>query len=144
MVRSPLYHVHLPPDTSHPSVGPQHILPTSPILPVAAIVISGYTAATVAYTLDEAITSNSPTTSGGDVVTWAIGSTLPAGLSFSTLTGVISGTPTDITGEATYTVTATNTAGAVTFDLSITVNDGAFAREFVTTQLQFVLFFTHS
>ena len=42
-----------------------------------------------------------------------------------TSTGAISGTPTDITASATYTVTATNTGGSDTATLTIEVNDVA-------------------
>ena len=87
-------------------------------------VISAYTAETVVYSKGSAISSNSPTTSGGDVVTWAISPSLPGGLSMDTSTGVITGTPNAITSQATYTVTGTNTGGSDTIDLVITVNDG--------------------
>src|SRR5690606_30630049 len=47
------------------------------------------------------------------------------GLSFDSATGVISGTPTEVSSTETYTVTATNTGGSVSFDVEITVNDAA-------------------
>ena len=46
-------------------------------------------------------------------------------VSLDTSTGAISGTPTDITASATYTVTATNTGGSDTATLTIEVNDVA-------------------
>src|SRR5205814_433343 len=48
---------------------------------------------------------------------------LPAGLSINTTTGIISGTPTAVSANATYTVTATNTGGSTSFGVAITVND---------------------
>jgi hypothetical protein len=48
---------------------------------------------------------------------------LPLGLNFNTATGEISGTPTVVSGNATYTVTATNSGGSTSFDVVITVND---------------------
>lgn len=48
---------------------------------------------------------------GGDVVSYQIVPALPAGLSFNTTTGQISGIPTLVTGTSTYTVTATNSGG---------------------------------
>ena len=48
---------------------------------------------------------------------------LPAGLRFDTSTGEISGTPTAVTTSATYTVTASNTGGSTTADITIEVND---------------------
>ena len=50
---------------------------------------------------------------------------LPAGLSLDTSTGAISGTPTAVTSSATYTITATNTGGSTTADVTIVVNDVA-------------------
>ena len=38
-------------------------------------------------------------------------------------TGVISGVPTDITSLGTYTITASNTGGSDSVDISIVVND---------------------
>ena len=58
---------------------------------------------------------------------------LPAGLSLSTSTGIISGTPTAVTATASYTVTASNSAGSTTATLSITVNDAAPAGLAYTT-----------
>jgi uncharacterized repeat protein (TIGR01451 family) len=48
---------------------------------------------------------------------------LPSGLSLNTTTGVISGTPTVVSANATYTVTATNSGGFTTFGIQIQVND---------------------
>jgi uncharacterized repeat protein (TIGR01451 family) len=77
------------------------------------------------YTLGTAIASNTPTSSGGAVVSYAVSPALPAGLGLSTTTGIISGTPTAVTALATYTVTATNTGGSTTVGVTITVNDVA-------------------
>ena len=82
-----------------------------------------YSGTPFTLTKDSAMTSATPTSSGGTVVSWAVSPTLPAGLSFDTSTGVISGTPTAITSTATYTITATNTGGSATTTVDITVND---------------------
>jgi len=74
-------------------------------------------------TKDTAMTTSTPTTSGGNVTGWSITPVLPAGLSFDTSTGAISGTPTAITSSAGYTVTATNTGGSATTTVTIVVND---------------------
>jgi uncharacterized repeat protein (TIGR01451 family) len=71
------------------------------------------------------ITSDNPSISGGPVTSWSMSPGLPPGLSFSTSSGVVSGTPTAITAQANYTVTATNSGGFTTRALSITVNDVA-------------------
>lgn len=65
-----------------------------------------------------------PASSGGTVVTWSIGSALPAGLSFSTTDGSISGTPTAIATSATYVVTAQNSGGQAAVSLTLTVESG--------------------
>ena len=57
---------------------------------------------------------------------------LPNGLNLASSTGVISGTPT-ATGSETFTVTATNSAGSATKELSITI-DGI-APEITTTTI---------
>jgi sugar lactone lactonase YvrE len=63
---------------------------------------------------------------GGDVVKsaasgYTISATLPAGLSFSKYSGVISGTPTVSSPLTSYTVTATNGNGSSNFVLNIAV-----------------------
>jgi hypothetical protein len=77
------------------------------------------------YTKDIAITNNTPTSSGGAVVSYAVSPALPAGLTLDASTGVISGTPTAETAPASYTVTATNSGGSTTASVSITVHDAA-------------------
>jgi hypothetical protein len=60
----------------------------------------------------------------GTPITYALsGGTLPAGLTFNTSTGVISGTPTAIKTATTYTVTATTSLGesaSATITLTVT------------------------
>src|SRR5207302_11208285 len=75
------------------------------------------------YTNGTAITANSPMSAGGAVVSYSVSPALPAGLSLSTSTGVITGTPTTLAPTAGYTVTATNTGGSTTATVTITVND---------------------
>ena len=67
-----------------------------------------YTTATADYTVGTAITPNSPTSTGGAVTSYSVSPALPAGLSLSTSTGIITGTPTAVTATASYTVTASN------------------------------------
>jgi len=66
------------------------------------------------------IAPNSPTSTGGAVTSYSVSPALPAGLSLSTTTGIISGTPATATATASYTVTASNAAGSTTATLTIT------------------------
>ena len=82
-----------------------------------------YTAGTATYTMGTAIIANNPTSNGGAVTGYSVSPALPAGLSLSTSTGVVSGTPTALMAKARYTVTASNAAGSSAATLAITVND---------------------
>jgi uncharacterized protein (TIGR03118 family) len=68
-----------------------------------------------------AMTALNPTVTG-TVSSYAVAPALPAGISISGTTGVISGTPTTVTAVATYTITATNASGNTTFPLSLKVD----------------------
>jgi hypothetical protein len=66
-------------------------------------------------------------TTGGAVTSYAIsGGTLPAGLTFSTSTGLITGTPTETKTATTYTITGTNSVGSAsaTYRLRVTGDIG--------------------
>jgi hypothetical protein len=82
-----------------------------------------YSSNPATYTVGVAIAPNNPSSSGGAVASYAVSPALPAGLSLSTTTGVITGTPTAATsGAVSCVVTATNASGSTTANLSITVN----------------------
>ncbi|CCD97795.1 putative Ig domain-containing protein [Bradyrhizobium sp. STM 3809] len=75
-------------------------------------------------TINVAATSFTPVTGGGGTspLTYGIAPTLPAGLSFNTSTGAITGTPTATSGATTYTVTVTDansTSASNTFSLAV-------------------------
>lgn len=77
------------------------------------------------YQKGTAMTALTPTSTGGPVTTYSISpTTLPAGMSFNTSTGVISGTPTAVFAPANFVVTATNSGGSVTKTLPISVQTG--------------------
>ena len=78
-----------------------------------------------AYTVGTAIAANNPTSGGGAPTSYTVAPALPTGLSLNAGTGVITGTPTVATAQATYVVTATNAAGSTTANLVITVNAAA-------------------
>jgi PKD repeat protein len=73
------------------------------------------------YVTGTAIAANSPTSSGGAVASYAVAPELPAGLTLSPTTGIITGTPTMAQAAANYTVSATNAAGSAKVTLSIAV-----------------------
>jgi fibronectin-binding autotransporter adhesin len=72
------------------------------------------------------ITPLSPTVTG-TITNYSVSPALPAGLSISSSTGIISGTPTVSTVITTYTVTASNSAGSTTFDVVIGVGSYRYA-----------------
>ena len=79
-----------------------------------------YTPSSLSGTVDTEISSLSPSVTG-TVTSYAVSPTLPVGLSISTSTGVISGTPTAVSASASYTVTATNGTGSTTATVTIEV-----------------------
>lgn len=78
------------------------------------------------FTVGTTITALTPIftpNGGGDIVTFSIAPTLPAGLIFNTSTGKISGVPSAASTSTSYVVTGTNSGGSETATLSITIND---------------------
>jgi hypothetical protein len=74
----------------------------------------------VVYTANVSNVFLSPNVSG-IVDSYSLNGTLPAGLSFNSSTGVISGTPTAAKATTVYTVTATNTVGSTSTNFTMTV-----------------------
>ena len=79
-------------------------------------------ATTVNAELDIAITNITVINNGGTPTSYAISDTLSAGLSFSTTTGTISGTPSATATAMIYTVTATNITGTDSATVEISVS----------------------
>jgi hypothetical protein len=75
-----------------------------------------------AFTVGQSIAALTPTVTG-TVTGYAVSPALPAGLSLDSSTGVISGMPTAPAPQASYTVTASNSAGSTTAKVAILVND---------------------
>lgn len=67
------------------------------------------------------IVDDVPVYTGGEVTRFSISPALPAGLSFNTQTGEITGTPTVELAQTTFFITASNSAGSVTTQITITV-----------------------
>lgn len=73
----------------------------------------------------EALSSYTISNTGGTISSYSISpSTLPSGLSFSSSTGLISGTPTANLASTTYTITATNSGGTSTATFTLFVAYG--------------------
>ncbi|HEV7631990.1 MAG TPA: TIGR03118 family protein [Steroidobacteraceae bacterium] len=89
--------------------------PPAVVAPSALTYTSPFTA-----TIGVAITALTPTVTG-TAPTYTISPALPAGLAINATTGAITGTGTVLADTATYTVTATNSAGSTTFPLSLKV-----------------------
>ncbi|MCG6204084.1 putative Ig domain-containing protein [Rhodopseudomonas sp. HC1] len=103
----------------------------------AATLVTTQAVATTTLTVNSAATPFIPVTASGGLGTLGYvlsGGTLPSGLTFSTSTGQISGTPTTLLAATTFTVTVTDqttpTAQTSSKTFSLTVN----AATLVTTQ----------
>ncbi len=75
-----------------------------------------------AFVVGKVISPLSPSVTG-TVTTYSVSPELPAGLSLSASTGVISGTPTAVTSAASYTVEASNAGGSASATITIMVNN---------------------
>jgi hypothetical protein len=82
-------------------------------------------------TVNIAATGFTVTSKGGAIVSFAINAT-PAGMSFSTSTGALTGTPTSVASATTYTITATNTSGTATATFTLTVTHGVASKVAIT------------
>jgi outer membrane protein OmpA-like peptidoglycan-associated protein len=72
-------------------------------------------------TVNTAISGYTITSTGGTIVSYAISPAAPAGLTFNTTTGLLSGTPTSVAAATVYTITATNTSGTAQRTFTLTV-----------------------
>ena len=78
-------------------------------------------ATTETVNLNAVMNGYTVTSTGGTVASYSLTGTLPAGVSFSTTTGRITGTPTVAQTATTYTITATNISGSGTATFTLTV-----------------------
>jgi Putative Ig domain len=98
----------------------------APTLAAPAFTLSSSSQSVIVNT---AITTVINSSTGGAIASYAISPAAPAGLTFSTSTGQLSGTPTSTQSATNYTITATNAAGSATqtFTLTVTVGTPAFS-----------------
>src|SRR5688572_11964602 len=82
-----------------------------------------YPQSTYVFTTGVAIATVVPTVTGGAPTEWTSVPALPAGLTLGA-SGQITGTPTQASASSTFAVTARNSAGQSSFNLSLTINSG--------------------
>ncbi|RDK06884.1 putative Ig domain-containing protein [Cupriavidus lacunae] len=75
------------------------------------------------YIVGLPIVDNEPQSSGGDITQFSVSPRLPTGLSINAQTGEISGTPTTAAAPTAYTITGSNSAGSVTAQVIIDVDN---------------------
>jgi hypothetical protein len=73
-------------------------------------------------TVNTAITGYTISSTGGSIASYSISPAAPAGLTFSTSTGLLSGSPTSVASATTYTITATNSSGSTSRNFALTVS----------------------
>jgi hypothetical protein len=99
--------------------------PAQLVMPIQVLDIPptslNYSSPSNIFTVGTTIVNNIPTNSGGVIASYSIYPNLPAGLSMSATTGIISGTPTEGTVQTDYVITGTNTGGTATSTVSIYV-----------------------
>jgi hypothetical protein len=71
-------------------------------------------------TVDTAASGFTINSTGGAIASFAINAT-PAGMSFNTTTGALTGTPNTVAAATDYTITATNASGNATRTFTLTV-----------------------
>jgi photosystem II stability/assembly factor-like uncharacterized protein len=84
------------------------------------------------YTQGVSITPNTPSVAGATPFTYSIAPELPAGLTLSTTTGVISGTPATQAIPAGYVITATNIYGSTAAVVNIGIISGLYGLTYAT------------
>ena len=80
-----------------------------------------YSANPATYCKGQVIATNNPSFSGSSATSYSISPALPAGLSFNTSNGSITGTPSNAQVATNYTVTVTNGCGSTSTSVSIAV-----------------------
>ncbi len=106
-------------------------------LTVNAAVTATQTVASKTLTANHATTSFTPVTGSGGTtpLTYSISPALPAGLSISSSTGAITGTPTAASAPISYAVTVTDVNGSTaTANFALTVNSAVTATLAVATK----------
>jgi hypothetical protein len=108
--------------SSLPVTTPAYVAPVAAATtaPLAAPAFT-LSAAAETKTVNTAITGYTISSTGGTIASYAISPAAPAGLTFNTTTGLLSGTPTSTQSATAYTITATNATGSATRTFTLTV-----------------------
>ncbi|DAC58981.1 MAG TPA: hypothetical protein D7I03_04765, partial [Candidatus Poseidoniales archaeon] len=102
--------------------------------------VISYSGSPFTYTKDVAISTLTPTNTGGAATSWSISPTEPTGLTFDISTGELTGTPTILqTTPVTYTISATNTGGTDSTTISISVVDALPSISYSTTTFDLIV-----
>ncbi|MEM5403144.1 kelch repeat-containing protein [Paraburkholderia unamae] len=75
------------------------------------------------YVVGQPVSYDEPLSTGDEITFFSVSPALPPGLSLNAQTGAISGTPTTAQPPTTYTITGSNSAGSVTAQIVIGVDD---------------------
>jgi len=110
------------------STNSRPVIPIRAFAPMTAPSIS-LSQTTLTATVGTTVTTYSITSSGGTVADYSISPNIAVtprnGISFSTSTGLISGTPIAAASSDTFTITAANAGGTTTATFSITIDMGS-------------------
>jgi len=109
-------------ESSLPVTTPAYVAPVAAATtaPLAAPAFT-LSAAAETKTVNTAIAGYTISSTGGTIASYAISPAAPAGLTFNTTTGLLSGTPTSTQSATAYTITATNATGSATQTFTFTV-----------------------
>jgi len=75
------------------------------------------------YTLGQAVAPNRPAWSGGEIRTFSVAPSLPAGLVLDPASGILTGTPTTLKPAAVYTITGAGPGGSTQAQVQLAVVD---------------------
>jgi hypothetical protein len=92
--------------------------------PISTLAAPAFTISVSAETktVNNAISGYTITSTGGTIASYSISPSAPAGLTFSTSTGLLSGTPTSSAAATAFTITATNASGTASKTFTLTVS----------------------
>ena len=84
-------------------------------------------------TVNSAISGYTVSSTGGTISSYSISPAAPAGLTFNTATGLLSGSPTVVAAATTFTITGINEMGSTTQTFTLTVTAASTATDNTAT-----------